>query len=74
MSKIDQYRAVLRTLVDWEPFLRAESGLPGPRGNLELAAAVALEGHEALFRRLGCTGPGPGPGQLAGPVPDGSAA
>jgi len=51
MSKIDQYRAALRTLADWESFLRTESGLPGPRGNLELAAAVALEGHEALFRR-----------------------
>lgn len=26
---------------DWNPYLRRESGLPGPRGNLELARAVA---------------------------------
>ena len=25
------------------------SGLPGPRGNLELAQAVGMEGTEALF-------------------------
>ncbi len=28
-----------------------ECGLPGPRGNLELAQAVAEEGNETLFRR-----------------------
>lgn len=50
--KIDAYRATLRSLDDWEPFLLRESGLPGPRGNLELAAAVAEEGDDATFRRL----------------------
>jgi hypothetical protein len=51
MSKVDEYRARLHTLTDWEPYLRAESGLPGPRGNLELAHTVAQEGNEALFCR-----------------------
>lgn len=41
MSKLNDYRQKLKTLVDWKPYLRKNSGLPGPRGNLELAAAVA---------------------------------
>lgn len=52
MSKIDQYRQTLRSLADWEPYLLAGSGLPGPRGNIELAQAVADEGDEPLFRHL----------------------
>jgi hypothetical protein len=51
MSRIDDYRAELRTLSDWEPYLLSHSGLPGPRGNLELAHAVAQEGTEAQFQR-----------------------
>jgi HEAT repeat protein len=51
MKKILAYRTRLRELDDWEPFLLAESGLPGPRANLELAQAVAEEGDEALFDR-----------------------
>jgi len=52
--KADVYRETLRATApaDWEAYLRRESGLPGPRGNLELAQAVADEGDEALFRRL----------------------
>lgn len=49
MGKIETYREMLRTLDAWEPFLLAESGLPGPRGNIELAQAVADEGNAALF-------------------------
>jgi hypothetical protein len=41
MSKIDKYREILKTLDDWDDYLRAESNLPGPRGNLELAHAAA---------------------------------
>lgn len=52
MSKREEYRRILRGLADWEPFLLDESGLPGPRGNLELAQAVADEGGETLFERL----------------------
>lgn len=44
MSKVDDHRAALRGLGEWEPYLRQHSGLPGPRGNLELAHAVAQEG------------------------------
>jgi len=39
----------LRRLDDWEPFLLAESGLPGPRGNIELAQAAGEEGTPDLF-------------------------
>jgi hypothetical protein len=43
MTKVDDYRTRLRNLKQWEPLLIKESGLPGPRGNLELAQAFALE-------------------------------
>lgn len=43
MGKVDEYRRTLRGLKNWRPYLMAESGLPGPRGNLELAHAAALE-------------------------------
>lgn len=52
MSKADDYRRMLRELHDWIPFLRRESGLPGPRGNLELAYAVAEEGTRKQFEQL----------------------
>jgi hypothetical protein len=49
MNKSETYRQALSTLPDWEPYLLQESGLPGPRGNLELAQVVADEGNRALF-------------------------
>ncbi len=52
MTRVAQYRETLRTMEDWEPYLEQESGLPGPRGNLELAQAVAEEGQRAIFERL----------------------
>lgn len=44
MSKAGGYRQILRELVDRIPFLRRESGLPGPQGNRhkKRAAAAAL--------------------------------
>jgi hypothetical protein len=42
-SRIDAYRTQLRGLDNWEPYLKKHSGLPGPRANLELVAAVAEE-------------------------------
>ncbi|HJT37861.1 MAG TPA: HEAT repeat domain-containing protein [Actinomycetota bacterium] len=42
----------MRRLADWEPYLRKHSGLPGPRANLELLAAVVEEGDARRFRRL----------------------
>lgn len=52
MSKIDQYRAKLHNLKDWDAYLLSESGLPGPRGNIELAQVVADEGDRQLFQRF----------------------
>ncbi len=52
MSRFEHYRQVLRNLPDWEPYLLSESGLPGPRGNIELAQAAADVGDEARFLRL----------------------
>lgn len=51
MSKADEYRTKLRALDNWDAYLLKESGLPGPRGNLELAQVVADEGDLRLFRR-----------------------
>lgn len=50
--KRDDYRATLRELKDWEPFLIKNSGLPAPRGNIELGQAVADEGDKKLFLHL----------------------
>jgi hypothetical protein len=53
LSKVDQYRAALRDLASaqWDPYLQRNSGLPGPRGNLELASAVAEEAVPSRIRR-----------------------
>ena len=51
MSKMEEYREALRALDNWDSFLLQESGLPGPRGNIELARAAAEDGDEGLFRR-----------------------
>src|SRR5512145_2998394 len=51
MTKSEEYRAYLQHLENWDAYLLQESGLPGPRGNLELAQAVADEGNLALFQR-----------------------
>jgi hypothetical protein len=52
VTKVEGYRERLRGLDDWEPFLLAESGLPGPRANLELVQAAAEEGGGAQLERL----------------------
>jgi hypothetical protein len=49
--KTDTYRQTLRALSNWDSFLMKESGLPGPRANLELVQAVADEGTLDLFQR-----------------------
>jgi len=57
MGKVEDYRNVLQSLelADWDDYLRANSNLPGPRGNLELAAAVAEEAPaEWLISRAYC--------------------
>ena len=52
MHKSESYRRTLASLKDWEPYLLQESGLPGPRGNLELAQVVADEGNRSLFEHF----------------------
>src|SRR2546428_9473403 len=78
--RVDGYRNDLRGLKDWEPYLRKHSGLPGPRANLELVAAVAEEADAdrlwrvfapppPVFLPLGTPRPGP-PAPLQ-PAPEG---
>jgi hypothetical protein len=52
LNKTETYRQTLAGLPDWEPYLLQESGLPGPRGNLELAQVVADEGERSLFEHF----------------------
>jgi hypothetical protein len=52
VSKTEYYRTTLRALTDWDDFLLKESGLPGPRSNLELVNVVADEGAEAQFKHF----------------------
>jgi len=49
-AKITFYKEKLRSLKDWESYLLKESGLPGPRGNLELAQAFADLGDEEKIK------------------------
>jgi hypothetical protein len=49
MGKMDLYLQTLRDCTDWDTFLLENSNLPGPRGNLELAHAVARSGNLAQF-------------------------
>lgn len=51
MTRTEDYRAKLKQLPDWDAYLLQESGLPGPRGNIELAQVVAEEGNRNLFER-----------------------
>ena len=51
-SRVAAYREELRSLKRWEPYLRKHSGLPGPRANLELVAAVAEEADADLLWQL----------------------
>lgn len=52
MSKVDDYREILSKLDDWDDYLRAESHLPGPRGNLELAHVAADLGNHERFEHF----------------------
>lgn len=47
--KIDEYRELLTARSRWDGYLLEHSGLPGPRGNIELARVVADLGTEPLF-------------------------
>jgi hypothetical protein len=54
VSRVDTYRAELRRLErsQWAGYLRQHSGLPGPRGNIELAQALAEEADSASVDAL----------------------
>ena len=57
MTKTHDYEIALAGLADWDEFLLRESGLPGPRGNLELADAFARVAGEDLMVRYAALGP-----------------
>ena len=56
MGRVDEHRGKLRQLDDWLPYLAQHSGLPGPRGNLELVAACGEEADLARADELVATG------------------
>jgi hypothetical protein len=49
MPSMQDYLVQLNSAPDWDAFLLAHSGLPGPRGNIELAQAAAELGDEGRF-------------------------
>jgi hypothetical protein len=51
-ARVEGYRAELRVLQDWEPYLKKHSGLPGARANLELVEAVGEEADADRLWRL----------------------
>ena len=51
-KRVDGFRSELRHLKDWEPYLKKNSGLPGPRANLELVLAVGEEADADRLWRL----------------------
>ena len=51
MTQKEEYKSVLHGIPNWDAYLLKESGLPGPRGNIELAQVVADEGDRDLFER-----------------------
>jgi hypothetical protein len=52
MGRLEQYRAELRQLTEWEAYLKKNSGLPGARANLELVEAVGEEADSERLWRL----------------------
>jgi hypothetical protein len=60
-TRVAYYCRRLSRMQDWEPYLLRESDLPGPRGNLELAQAVASTGTLEQFQTLLLNGPDQAP-------------
>jgi hypothetical protein len=58
MTRIDDYKEALDHVADRQAYLLAHSGLPGPRGNLELARAAAEVCPTPELRRWAKLGPG----------------
>jgi hypothetical protein len=61
VTTVEDYRRTLRDLAEWEPFLLEQSALPGPRANLELAAAAAEEAEQEVLRRWAAVSPDAAP-------------
>jgi hypothetical protein len=61
MTKHDDYVSELGQVSEKIAFLRQHSGLPGPRGNLELVQAAADVGRELEFREWIAAGSGDEP-------------
>jgi hypothetical protein len=61
LTRIDEYRNALERADDREAYLLKHSGLPGPRGNLELAQAAAQVCPASELRRWAKLGPGEAP-------------
>lgn len=55
-DNVDEHRAALAGITDWMPCLDAHSGLPGPRGDLELVAACGEEADVVRAERLVAAG------------------
>ena len=64
-GKVAFYVEKLKSLKDWDEYLLSESGLPGPRGNLELAQAFAEIGDEKLIQKYLPINPGEAPANSA---------
>jgi hypothetical protein len=53
LTKADEYREELSRIEDWDDYLMTHSGLPGPRGNIELAMAAAdLQTRDGIWEWL----------------------
>jgi hypothetical protein len=61
MIRIDEYREALERAANQKAYLLAHSGLPGPRGNLELARAAAEACSKPELRRWARLGPDEAP-------------
>ncbi len=66
MTSSAEWRSRFRDASDREAFLRAASGLPGPRGNLELLQVAADDALESDLRRWAAIGPGEAPTNTPG--------
>jgi hypothetical protein len=61
MTRTDEYREALESAADREAYLLAHSGLPGPRGNLELARVAAVVCPTSELRHWAGLGPDEAP-------------